>query len=182
MRLTKFVLVLAALPVTLGACGSAPATPSASAAADPRDPWVVVDSGSPTPSPKPSVFAPRSALPPVSFMPTESSCAMGWPQDDQVLIPMVVTPQKGSLKVEWPAQYGPTYRITAVDQRLVSGPQPEPTWQTVPAGGGCTVTATITGLTSGVGYIVWLDAPESGHKLDGTRHLYSGKSAVVKPL
>ena len=32
-------------------------------------------------------------------------------------------------------------------------------WQTVNAGSGCTVSTTITGLTSGAPYIIWLDAP-----------------------
>jgi hypothetical protein len=64
----------------------------------------------------------------------------------------------------------------------VTGAQPEPTWQDVKAGANCTVTATITGLISGDPYIVWLDAPNSPRKVDGSRSLYSGKSGVVKPL
>jgi hypothetical protein len=43
------------------------------------------------------------------------------------------------------------------------------------------VSATITGLTSGAAYIVWLDAPNTGRERDGTRHLYSGRSGVVYP-
>jgi hypothetical protein len=121
-------------------------------------------------------------LPPPSFLPTDSACAVGWPTYGAVLIPMVVTPQKGALQVEWPAQFGSTYRITAVDQQLVVGTQPPPTWKTVPAAGGCTVTTTITGLTSGGAYIVWLDAPDSGRNIDGSRRLRSGKSGVVRPL
>ncbi|MGX6604363.1 hypothetical protein ACWKSP_19825 [Micromonosporaceae bacterium Da 78-11] len=183
MRRTRIVLVLAALPLTLGACGGGAAKPAASATPAAGEPWVVVATGSATPSPTPSAFgSPSPALPSVSFLPTASGCAMGRPEAELVLIPIVVTPLTGSLKVEWPARYGPTYRVTAVDQRLVSGAQPEPVWQTVSAGGACIATATITGLTSGAPYIVWLDAPESGYQLDGTSNLRSGKSRVVKPL
>ena len=49
------------------------------------------------------------------------------------------------------------------------------------AGTGCTVRATITGLDPGKAYIVWLDAPNTGHERDGTRHLYSGRSGIVFP-
>jgi hypothetical protein len=127
----------------------------------------------------------RHGLPAVSFLPTSSGCGVGWPDSGLVLIPMIVTPQKGALKVQWPADYGSTYRLTAVDQRLVAGPQPTPSWQTVHAAtGGCpsTMTATITGLTAGVPYIVWLDAPNPPRGLDGTTGLRSGKSGIVTPL
>ena len=52
----------------------------------------------------------------------------------------------------------------------------------MPAGAGCTVTATITGLKAGTPYVVWLDAPNTGYERDGTRHPYSGRSGVVYPL
>jgi hypothetical protein len=180
MRLATMLL---GLPLLLGACGGGTATPGVSVSARPATPWVVIDSGSATPSPTPSAGAPYSGgLPPASFLPTSSACAMGWPQNGLVLIPMVVTPQKGALQVQWAAQYGPTYRVTAVDQQLVVGTQPPPTWQTVSVGGGCTGTATISGLKSGGAYIVWLDAPDSGRNIDGSRRLRSGKSGVVHPL
>jgi hypothetical protein len=64
---------------------------------------------------------------------------------------------------------------------LVAGAQPAYAWQPVPAGTGCTVTATITGLAGGSPYVVWLDAPNTGYQQDGTRHPYSGRSGVVFP-
>ena len=184
MRLGKVAFVLAALPVVLGGCGGGGTPgPTASAAGNGEEPWVVVATGSATPGPVRSrPGARRPPLPPVSFLPTDSACRIGWPDTGLVLIPMIVTPRVAALKVEWPAAYGPVYRITAVPQKLVTGSQPAPRWQTVRAGAGCTVTATITGLTSGAPYIVWLDAPETPRRLDGSRSLYSGKSAVVKPL
>jgi hypothetical protein len=85
------------------------------------------------------------------------------------------------LTVTWPRQYDSDYRITAVPQPLVSGAQPAHTWTDVPAGTGCTVTTTITGLDSGKPYVVWLDAPNTGYERDGTRHPYTGESGVVYP-
>ena len=60
--------------------------------------------------------------------------------------------------------------------------RPKATWKTVTVTNGCTGSATITGLTSGAPYIVWLDAPNTPHKLDGSRDLYSGRSGIVNPL
>lgn len=180
MRLAKIML---GLPLVLGACGGGGTTPPVSLVGSPATPWVVINTGNAAPSPIPSVVASYpSGLPAASFLPTSSACAMGWPQNGLVLIPMVVTPQKGALQVQWPAQYGSTYRVAAVDQQLVVGTQPPPTWLTVSVGGGCTGTATISGLKSGGAYIVWLDAPNSGRNIDGSRRLRSGKSGVVHPL
>jgi hypothetical protein len=186
MRLCRMLAVLAALPLALGGCGdsSTPDTSASSAAAAAGGPWLVVNTGSATPSVKPSVSGSlRPALPPVSFMPTTGAgCAISWPDTiGQVLIPMVVTPGAGSFKVTWPNRFGNVYRLTAVPQALVSGAQPEPTWQTVNTGAECEASATISGLTSGKAYIVWLDAPNTPRGLDGSRSLYSGKSGVLKP-
>jgi hypothetical protein len=186
MRLRTMALALAGLPLALGGCGgsstpgaSASAFPSASAAA----PWMVMATGSATPSPTPTIsYSGPTGLPSVSFLATDPACATAWPTDATVFIPMTVTAAKASLQVQWSAQYGPTYRIAAVDQRLVSGAQPPPTWKTVTVTNGCTGSTTITGLTSGVPYIVWLDAPDTPHKLDGSRDLYSGRSGIVNPL
>jgi len=184
MRFRTIVLALAALPMALGGCAG-PGTPSASASApaSPAAPWLIVATGSATPSPAPSIgrSATPSGLPWISLAPAPA-CAIAWPTHQQVLIPMIVRPGKGSLTVQWPAWYGPNYRVAAVDQRLFSGTQPPPTWVNVTAGTGCTVTATLTGLISRNPYIVWLDAPNTPHNLDGSRSLYSGKSGVVQPL
>jgi hypothetical protein len=184
MRLRRHLPALALLPFLLGGCGgtSAPAAkPSGATAKD--EPWVVVATGSITPSPKPSAGrSAKPALPPVSFLPTSAACTMAWPDTvGQVLIPMVVTPGSGSLSVVWPNRYGGNYRLTAVPQDLVTGAQPEPPWQTVTAGSACEASATISGLQSGRAYIVWLDAPDTPRDLDGSRSLYTGRSGIVKP-
>jgi hypothetical protein len=189
MRLRKLLLPLLALPIALGGCGllgldaptAAPGS-AASATPDAGGDWIVVAPGSATPSPVPTRGGSRPpALPPVSFLPVEPSCAKDWTVNPP-LIPIEVVPGPGRLTVTWPRQYQSDYRITAVKQPLNSGNQPDYTWQRVPAGTGCTITATISGLKTGVPYIVWLDAPNSGHEVDGTRHPYSGRSGVVYPL
>ena len=179
-----YALALGSLSLALSGCLGTK-TPTASPSETPtRTPWVVVQSGQPTPSPTGSRFTgtPPPGLPSVSFLSTSSACTIGWPDTGQVLIPMIVTPITAGFKIEWPSAYGSYYRITAVPQGLVPGPQPTPSWQTVKAASGCTTAATITGLTSGAPYIIWLDAPGTPRDIDGSRSLYSGKSGVVHPL
>ena len=188
MRFGKMAAALVVLPVLIGGCGAASstsnATSSTSASASPAVPWLIDATGSPTPSPTRSLSP--SPSPSDTFwtsLPSAASCDIDWPANHgQVLIPMIVTPLKASLKVQWPSWYGPDYRVAAVNQVLVSGTQPPPTWVTVKAGSGCTVTAVLTGLISGNPYIVWLDAPDTPKNWDGSRSLYSGKTPVVKPL
>jgi hypothetical protein len=145
--------------------------------------WIVSAAGSATPSPVPSrgTGTYKPALPAVSFLPVHAECART-SRIDEVLIPITVTPGAGSLTVTWARQYDSNYRITAVAQPLVSGKQPNHTWQNVAAASGCGVSATISGLKSGTPYVVWLDAPRTGYERDGTRHPYSGRSGVVYPL
>jgi len=189
MRVGGCALAVAAL-VLLGGCGSGAGGGSASASVTPGPqangrPWIRVQSGSATPTAGASIFTgtPPPALPSVSFLPTSSACAIGWPNDvGQVLIPLVVTPIAGGFKVEWPPSYGSRYRLTAILQTLVSGAQPTPSWKTVTTGGGCTASATITGLKSGEPYIVWLDAPDTPRNVVNARSLYTGRSGVVRPL
>jgi hypothetical protein len=67
----------------------------------------------------------------------------------------------GSATVSWPADNRAEvlgYRVQAVTQSLVTGTQPATVQQTVGQVAGCgTVTATLTGLTSGEHYVVWLE-------------------------
>ncbi len=186
--------VLVALSLATGGCsalglgsttaGSGPGSTGASAASGPS--WLINATGSPTPSAGPS--GPRGykpILPAVSF-PSDGSAGdcgnTGRWTVDPVQIPLTVTPGKGSLAVSWPRQYAPNYRITAVPQPLKSGSQPAYTWQNVAAGSGCTMSATVSGLKPGKPYVIWLDAPDSGHERDGSRHPYAGESGVVYPL
>lgn len=72
-----------------------------------------------------------------------------------------VTPGAGSAAVDWLADNRPEvsgYRVQAVSQQLVAGAQPTPPMQTVGQPEGCVpVSTTVTGLTSGVPYVFWLE-------------------------
>jgi hypothetical protein len=184
MRLGVMTSALASVLILAG-CGSTGSSTGASASASvsPAAPWLIYQSGNPSPSatPAPSLNPSATGLP-WTPLPSATTCAIAWPTDEQVFIPMIVTPGAGSLTVQWPSAYGPNYRVAAVNQKLVTGTQPPPTWVNVTAGAGCTASATLTGLISGNPYVVWLDAPNTPHNLDNSRSLYSGRSSVVKPL
>ena len=185
MRHTRIAITLATASLALGGCaalGLGGKAGETSAAAEKGTPWIQVDQGKATPSPAETTGRP-AATPTVSLSAPapDPSCTRIWPRTEPVMIPVEVTPGAGSLTVEWPTGYGPDYRVTAVPQELVTGPQPEPSWQQVPAGTGCSMRTTLTGLLPGAPYIVWLDAPDTGRERDGTRHLYSGRSGVVYP-
>lgn len=143
--------------------------------------WVEVEPGRPTPSP--AVVrraAPASAAPSTAPPAAAPECAdrpVG-----QVVIPVAVASGAGRFTVTWP-RYGSSsaYRIAAVPQELLNGEQPPVDWKPVAGGSGCTVTGTITGLSPGEPYVVWLDAPGTGHRRDGSRNPYSGASRVVYP-
>jgi len=180
------VVALSASLLVLSGCGSSGGVAGSSASAgvtpSPAAPWLIDVSANPAPSlGNPVSLRPSSGLP-WSPLPSAATCGIPWPTDERVLIPLIVTPGAGSLKVQWPSWYGPNYRVAAVDQKLVTGTQPPPAWVNVTAGTGCTVTATLTGLISGNPYVVWLDAPDTPRRLDNSRSLYSGRSALVRPL
>jgi hypothetical protein len=172
---------LSAVLLVTGCASSGGAGASASSPS-PAAPWLIYASGNPTTAATPGFSVSPSPTLPWSPLPSAASCDIAWPTDEQVLIPLIVTPGVRSLTVKWPSWYGPNYRVAAVNQVLFTGTQPPPTWVNVTAGAGCTVTATLTGLISGNPYVVWLDAPNTPRRLDNSRSLYSGRSGVVKPL
>jgi hypothetical protein len=184
-RLLAVVALALSLPLAgCGALGLGSATPGTSTStAGPGTPggsWIVVETGSATPSPTPSMGT-TSASPYPSLMGADGGgCPADW-SGESTLIPLTVTVGRGSLTVTWPRQRESSYRISAVPQDLVTGTQPEVVWRPVAAGPGCSVTATITGLISGKAYIVWLDAPGAGFQRDGTPNKRSGRSGVVYP-
>jgi hypothetical protein len=181
MRLRTATIALIVAPM-LGGCGAdPPVAPSETPVPAAGPGWLVSRTGDATASPSPSIGGTRTPLlPPVSFLPIDPECGKSFTVEPP-LIPMTIVPGKRSITATWPRQYDSNYRITAVPQPLQAGTQAPYTWKNVPASAGCTVTATITGLTSGKPYVVWLDAPNTGYEPDGTRHPYSGKSDVVYP-
>ena len=181
MRQVGFVIALAAFALVAGGCSDGE-TVTAAPSPSPGDTWSLLVEGSATPSPTPSgPTGSRSPVATASLPSANPSCTQIWPATEPVFIPIVVTAFAGGFGVQWPRQYDSNYRVTAVPQKLVSGAQPEPTWKDVPAGTGCTVSTTLTGLIPGEPYVVWLDAPNTGYETDGTRHPYSGRSGVVYP-
>src|SRR4051812_19856459 len=107
-------LVLIALSLTAGGCsvlglGAAPSGPGSGASSSgPSGPsWIVTAAGSATPSTGPSgPNGYRPALPPVSFPPPQptgcpDAMTHSWTVDP-VLIPLTITPGKGSLTVSRP--------------------------------------------------------------------------------
>ncbi|BFU47311.1 hypothetical protein [Krasilnikovia sp. MM14-A1004] len=182
------LLVALLVPLALSGCGVVAltaGTPAPTASATPvagsTGSWIVVASGSPTPSSAVTYPSRPTTLPPVAY-PSVSGSACPVPPNGQVVIPVTVTAGVRSLTVSWPRRSASTFRVTAVPQRLITGPQPGYTWTSVPVtGSGCTVTTTITGLKSGEPYVVWLDAQGTGSLTDGTRNPYSGASGVVYP-
>jgi hypothetical protein len=172
-----------AVPLTLTGCAAVGDKPGASASPEPSgESWVVVTTGKAKPSPSSSRGA-RTTSPEstVSPRPADPNCSATWPVG-QVLIPVTVTSGSGSLAVTWPRNGSDsTYRVAAVPQDLLSGEQPPVVWQPVATTTGCTVSAVLTGLTAGKPYVVWLDAPGTGHLTDGSRNPYSGRSGVVYP-
>jgi hypothetical protein len=173
------VVALVVLPA-LGGC-SAPAPAPTATALPPGDSWIVVEQGKASAGATPSGNRRSPSASPTAPLGTPGTrCPADW-TGGTVLIPMTVTAGAGSVTATWPAQGTSHYRITAVPQDLVAGSQPVYDWQDVAPASGCFVTATITGLTSGKPYIVWLDAPATGADRDGTPHRYSGRSGVVYP-
>jgi hypothetical protein len=181
------ILLALAVPLPLAGCGAlglgAPATGASSAPTPPAtgDSWIVVETGRPTPSPKVTVAKPSPSASPSFLALAGGGCNQNW-KAGEVLIPMVVTVGRGSITATWP-RYGTTsnYRLAAVPQKLVLGDQPALDWKPIANTGGCDITGTVTGLTAGEPYILWLDAPNTGYLLDGTRNPYSGRSGVVYP-
>ena len=98
------------------------------------------------------------------------------------MVPGVVA-GPGSATLEWMADARPEvigYRVQAVSQRLVGGAQPEPVVQTVGQPGGCTpVSVTVTGLTSGVPYVFWLEEQVTSASTGVTRLVQVGTTRPV---
>jgi hypothetical protein len=98
------------------------------------------------------------------------------------MVPGVVA-GTGSATLDWMADDRPEvggYRVQAVSQRLVPGEQPAPVIQFAPQPAGCVpVSVTITGLTSGVPYVFWLEEQVTSPSTGVTRLVQVGTSEAV---
>ncbi|GIF13132.1 hypothetical protein Ate01nite_31640 [Actinoplanes teichomyceticus] len=173
----------------LAACAS-----SATAQAEPSPSgtgWLLMATGSVAPSPTVS-FAPRVRAADATLPPTASAPATPTPSGSAcessgfrggAIDGLTVTPGRTSAVVKW---FHPQdanlvqYRIIAVSQDLVSGPQPEtPGWITVTPGRCGWMTATVSGLTAGTPYVFSVDGVWTRRGMDGTYARTVARSGVV---
>lgn len=123
-------------------------------------------------------FVPRGVSPHLS--PPPASC--GGNGSPRRILPGV-TPGTGQATVSWRADDSSDvtgYRVQAVSQRLVGGTQPAPVTQTAGQPAGCVpVTVTVTGLTSGVPYVFWLEEAQYDATTGLTRYVQVGASDAV---
>jgi hypothetical protein len=105
----------------------------------------------------PAPFVPRGTPPPLEPRP-DTACS-GYPVPRRI-VPGVVT-GPGTATLSWRSDASvdvQRYRVQAVSQRLVAGPQPTPPALTVGQPAGCEeLSVTFEGLQSGVGYVFWLE-------------------------
>ncbi|GAA2866158.1 hypothetical protein Acy02nite_38800 [Actinoplanes cyaneus] len=188
-KATVVVLPVLAGSLMLAACASsesATATPAPSGTN-----WLLVDTGSVSPSPTAS-FSPRAAFAAATLSPTVSPSATPAPGGSACETTAFkggqingadVTAGSTSAVVKWFNPGGPTlvdYHILAVSQKLVYGPQPEtPGWITVTPTGCGWMTATVTGLLPGTPYVFSVDGRWTSAGVDGTYTRTVARSGVV---
>ncbi|MGY1746972.1 hypothetical protein [Blastococcus sp. SYSU D00695] len=124
-------------------------------------------------------MVPRGVIP--EFTPPPAPCG-GY--SSPRTIPPAVTPGPGSATLSWMAD-GSTavrgYRVQAVDQALVSGPQPTPPQQLVAQRADCgEVSTTMTGLTPGGTYVFWLEEQVWDETAQVVEFVHVGSSAPVR--
>jgi len=109
---------------------------TASAQPSPAVPWLLYNSGNPAPGPDPA-----DQPEPVGHRPAVGPDGQRRQLCDRLAgrrrpgaDPDDRDPGARSLTRQWPARYGPNYRVAAVDQKLVAGTQPPPTWVKVTRG------------------------------------------------
>ncbi|WP_157441467.1 fibronectin type III domain-containing protein [Actinoplanes awajinensis] len=188
-KATAVILPMIAGPLLLAACASTPApqaAPSPSGTA-----WLLIATGSVTPSPT-VTFAPRATSAAVTLSPTTSPSPTPRPSGTScnpgtylggAINGMTVTTSKTTAVVKWYNPGGRTlvqYRIIAVSEDLVTGPQPEvPGWITVTPTGCGWMTATVTGLTPATPYVFSVDGVWTREGLDGTYAATVARSRVT---
>ncbi|MEV4351583.1 fibronectin type III domain-containing protein [Actinoplanes sp. NPDC049596] len=180
---------LALVPL-LAACGSGDTKPEAEKAADGRA-WVVVTSGSATPSPV-VTGAKSTATPfPTGYLPLPTTSPTPTPTGTPTCPPNKRNPINGatavagatSATVSWfhgSAENLVDYRVTAISQDAMLGEQRDIGWTVVTPGAECsTMTATVTGLDRGTRYVFSVDAVSTRRGFDGTYSKTVARSGVV---
>lgn len=194
-RKSAVVLSAVLLPLLLTACSSSSSSSTGSgggqtAAAGPN--WIVVGGGTPTPSPTDSFGTasptPSTTLPPlpsISPWPTGSPNATCTSlQRVRKIDGLAVTPASTSAVVTWFHPGGANivdYRITAINQDLITGAQKEVGWtRSAPTACG-DVSATITGLDPKTPYVFVVDVvlKRDNFSLEGVYSQTIARSGVV---
>ncbi|MBM2621489.1 fibronectin type III domain-containing protein [Actinoplanes sp. LDG1-06] len=190
MRRRWLGLVVLAPLLLLGGCGKDAKTDATEQPAGKS--WVVVTSGSATPSagpgratgapsPFPSGFLPLPSTTPAATPTGSYSCP---PVKNQIINGADATAATTSGTVTW---YNPAtadlveYRITAISQDAMLGNQRDIGWTVVTPGADCGyMTATIVGLDRNTRYVFSVDAVSSRSDSDGTYAKTVARSQVVK--
>jgi hypothetical protein len=134
------------------------------------------------PRPHQIVIMPNAAIgTPPGYKQRPDACGGGGTTPRR-MVPGVV-PGARTATLDWMADSRPEvlgYRVQAVSQRLVGGQQPAPVMQTVAQPDGCVpVSVTITGLTSGVPYVFWLEEQVTSSSTGVTRLVQVGTTSAV---
>ncbi|GIE77569.1 hypothetical protein Aph02nite_35190 [Actinoplanes philippinensis] len=188
-------LTAVALPLLLAGCSSSSSSstrPGAQGTAAGGPNWIVVGGGTATPSPTVPVGkaspTPSTTLPP---LPSGSPWPSGTPsgtctpiQRIQRIDGLAVTPSSTSAVVTWYHPGGSNivdYRITAINQNLITGAQKEVGWtRSAPATCG-DVSATVTGLDPKTPYTFVVDVvlKPDNFSLEGVRTQTIARSGVI---
>ena len=191
MRRRWLGMVLLA-PLLLGGCGDGDTTSATAQPTSGAQPWVVVSSGSATPSPSPSGgtgtvspfpsgFLPLRPVPPAPTPTGTYSCP---PVGKHGINGADAVAGATSATVTW---YNPggddlvDYRITAISQDALLGEQRDIGWTVVTPGETCGfMTATVTGLDRDTRYVLSVDAVQTRVGSDGTYAKTVARSQVVR--
>ncbi|WP_250006965.1 fibronectin type III domain-containing protein [Actinoplanes sp. M2I2] len=191
MRRRWLGLGLVVAPLVLGGCGSGD-TPGATPSENGATPWVVVATGQATPSPVASRATGTPSPVPSGFLPLPSDAAAAKPTGSPSCPPVKgnvingadATTGATSGTVTW---YDPAtsniveYRVTAITQDSMLGPQREVGWTVVTPGTTCGYrTATVTGLDRRTRYVFSVDMVTTRHDSDGTLAATVARSRVVR--
>jgi hypothetical protein len=181
----------AAVLLLSGCKSSTAATTPVPSASGPA--WVITTQGSATPTPTPSVWTrtvtplPSGFLPLPSITGTVTSTPSGSCTPDNgrgTIAGLTVVPGSTSAAVTFFNPGGSTlqqFRVTAISEDLVPGPQRDVGWTVVTPGTPCAYqTVTITGLTAKSHYVFSVDAVWSAlGDRDGTTASTIARSGVI---
>ncbi|MGX6608386.1 fibronectin type III domain-containing protein [Micromonosporaceae bacterium Da 78-11] len=193
MRRASLVALLLPGVLLLGGCGSSKGTPTSTPSSD-GFPWIVVNTGSATPSPVPSYsYASRSPFP-SGFLPLPSGTTTPTPTPSSTCTSgqfhagtinyAAAVPGTTSAVVTWNNPGGDglvEYRVTAISQDLLPGDQRDVGWTVVtPATGSCgSLSATVGNLSRRTEYVFSVDAVFTETNKDGTRSVTVARSQPI---